>query len=59
MYFHDGSVALMNDLLIKLGREPIDDRQKLLDSLKSEVVVYHGDSIVHHEAAGIYFDSDK
>lgn len=54
VYAGDGAFKQLNDLLEKIGRPLIKSRERLLDSLKSEVVVYHGDSIVHHEAAGIY-----
>lgn len=56
--FSDNHDQLINYYLRKLGNEPYEDVQLLYDSLKSEVIVYHGDSIVHHLAAGIDFNPD-
>ncbi len=55
IFFADGTQLLMNALLISNKKKPITDFEKLGESLKSEVVVYYGDSIVHHLAAGIDF----
>lgn len=58
--FGDNHDQLINYYLRKLGNEPYEDVQLLYDSLLSEVIVYHGDSIVHHAAAGInYYASDS
>jgi hypothetical protein len=51
----DATRAFINDLLLATDRDPIMNLPALLDSLKSEIIVYHGDTIVHHEAAGIFF----
>ncbi len=51
----EGEGLNMNSLLNRMGQKPIDSFERLNDSLRREVVVYYGDSIVHHEAAGIYF----
>ncbi len=53
----DGALSQLTDLMRVVGMQPLKEPEALLDSLKSEVVVYHGDSIVHHEAAGIIFDN--
>jgi hypothetical protein len=42
-----------NNLMILTGREPENEFYGLLDSLIKEVVVYKGDSIIYHPAAGI------
>ncbi len=55
LFPEDSAPRQINDLLIKLGRQPIGDFERLLDSLKSEIVVYHKDSIIHHLSAGIDF----
>jgi hypothetical protein len=53
--FEAGSSSQMNQLLVLDGRAPVGDFDHLKDSLLSEVIVYHGNSVVHHPAEGIYF----
>jgi hypothetical protein len=55
VFMPDGHFDQMNRLLTRLGRKPIASQERLLDSLLAEVIVYYGDSIVHHPAAGIDF----
>ena len=53
--FGDNQFELMNALLTMQGMRPVGHKKELEDSLMSEVIVYHGDSIVHHPAKGIRF----
>jgi hypothetical protein len=55
--FPDRSLPLFNKLLGLLGEPPISNPEAFLDSLKNDVIVYYGDSIVYHPAAGINFNS--
>jgi hypothetical protein len=51
----DGSWEIMNMTLTERGLQTVSSFDQLKEELLSEVIVYHGDSVVHHPAAGIYF----
>jgi hypothetical protein len=53
--FEDTGWEKMKFGMRKLKRNFGLSRSELLDSLFNEVVVYHGNSIVHHRATGIHF----
>lgn len=50
---------LFQSQCIKYTMDSIANMASYLDSLKREVIVYYGDSIVHHEAANIDFYKSK
>jgi hypothetical protein len=54
-YFSDRKVDIFNEYLKKMRGRPITDPNKVLDSLLSDVIVYHGDTVVQHSSAGIAF----
>ena len=54
-YFPDRHVKKFNSLLLKTRDQLITKPNRVLDSLRSEVVVYHGDSIVNYPSLGIYY----
>ncbi len=55
VFIEDGSRMQFNQLLRMTNKQPVTNWSAFLDSLMREVIVYHGDSIVYHPAAGIIF----
>ncbi len=53
--FGTGSFAHINSILISSGKQPYPDQDSLQAAQLNDIIVYHGDSIVHHPAAGIFY----
>jgi hypothetical protein len=51
----DHTMEKINGLLRQMGEDTITDPERWIENLKLNVIVYHGDSIVHHLSAGIDF----
>jgi hypothetical protein len=55
--FADHQFQIFNDLLIASGYQNNISQSEILQNLQKNVIVYHGDSIVHHIASGINFNN--
>jgi uncharacterized protein YneF (UPF0154 family) len=53
--FPDVSYGRYESLLMQSGKQPSLSEEEILNQLLPDIVVYHGDSIVHHISAGINF----
>ncbi len=56
--FGDRQKELENQYLSRLNIEQYNDEQALYDSQINEIIVYHGDSIVHHPTSGVNYYHD-